>query len=432
MVERVNRAGRNRTRAGMGKRPAATADIGAWLRARASLPALGAAVLMFCLTVYNGRHSGIDMMDNSFVVKAAQAFRDGGSPYADKRFLYFPSSVLLAVPQTYLPVRLLRWLVPAATAAMVVAGWFLALRIFRVSALSRLSVLGVLLFCFLSPFRNLVQLGNWTAYSALALPAALLLAHRSRWVWAGVVVGLAIATKPMLVPLALLFLIARRPRAFLAAAAVPLVLAGAAAAVMPDPGLFFTRTLPFLLHGQDEFARPYDASLGTLLPRLGVPDGLATACAVALAVALLAGAWRRWRLDGDGADASGAGGGEALRLVESGSMLMLAALVVSKPSFDHYLFVFLPVLLASVVLPGAAARSGWLAVVLVPRLAGFSYVRLDPVQNWAFSVAAVNVVFSLVLLHRTFFGGRQRREEDGSVDDRAVRAGGGAEQRVGL
>ncbi|MDH6110929.1 arabinofuranan 3-O-arabinosyltransferase [Kitasatospora sp. MAP12-15] len=404
----------------MGIRTAATPDSGAWLRARASVPALAAAVLMFCVTVRNGRLSGIDMMDNSIVVKAAKTFVDGGSPYADKRFLYFPSSVLIAAPQAYLSEQLLKWLVPALTAGMVMAGWFFALRIFRVSVLSRLSVLGVLLICFLGSFRNLVQLGNWTAYSAMALPAALLLAHRSKWVWAGVVVGLAMATKPILVPLALLFLIARRPRAFAAAVVVPAAFAAVAAALMPQPGLFFTRTLPFLLHGQDAFARPYDASLGTLLPRLGVPDGVALAGAVALAVALLVGAWQRWRVGGD----------EALRLVESGAMLMLAALVVSKPSFDHYLFVILPVLMASVVRPGAAARSVWMGLVLIPRLAGFDFPQLNPVQNWAYSVAAVNVVFSLVLLHRAFFAGR--RPARGGADPVIGAAAEPVEQPVGL
>ncbi|MFD9336860.1 glycosyltransferase family 87 protein [Streptomyces sp. NPDC060028] len=348
---------------------------------------------MFCITIYTARHSPGNMMDNTFVVRAAQTFADGGPPYADKRFLYFPSSVLVALPQIYVPARLLPWLVPAMTGGMVMGGWFFALRLFRVSALSRLAVLGVLFMCFLSPFRNLVFTGNWTSYSALALPLALLLAHRSRWIWAGVVVGLAIATKPMLVPLALLFLIARRPKAFLAAAVVPLGFALGAAAIMAQPGLFFTKTLPFILHGQDDFARPYDASLGTLLPRLGVPGSVATVFGGLLALALIVGAWRRWNKGGD----------EALRLVESGTMLMLAALIASKPSFDHYLFIVLPVLLASVTRVGAAACSTWMGLVLIPRLAGFTFWKFDVVVNWAYSVAAVNVVFSLVLLHRAFF-----------------------------
>ncbi|WP_051731796.1 glycosyltransferase family 87 protein [Kitasatospora phosalacinea] len=357
---------------------------------------------MYFVTVYNARHSGINMMDNSFVVKAAQTFVDGGSPYADKRFLYFPSSVLVAVPMTAVPPYWLGWLVPALTSGMAVLGWFCAVRIFRVSLLSRLSVYGLLFLCFFAAFRNLAQLGNWTAYSALALPAALLLASRGRWVWAGVVVGLAVATKPMLVPFALIFLIARRPKAFAAAAAVPLALCALAAAVMPQPGLFFTKTLPFLLHGQDRFARPYDASIGTMLARLHFPGAVAMGVAALLALALLVGAWRRWNRGGD----------EALRLVEVGAMLMVAANIASKPAFDHYLLVTLPVLLASVVRVGSVARSPWLWFAIVPRMAGFTLPWLDVVEHWAYSVALVNVTVAALLLQRAFWPGTVPADEE--------------------
>ncbi|MFG2698193.1 glycosyltransferase family 87 protein [Kitasatospora sp. NPDC048407] len=376
----------------MGIKKASASDIGPWLRTRAPIPVLVAAVLMYFFTVYNARHSGINMMDNTFIVKAAQTFVDGGSPYEDKRFLYFPSAVLVAAPMTFVPPYWLGWLVPALTTGMVMLGWFFAVRIFRVSVFSRLSVFGVLFLCFFGPFRNLAQLGNWTAYSALALPAALLLASRARWVWAGVVVGLAIATKPMLVPFALIFLIARRPKAFAVAAAVPLALCGVAAAIMPQPGLFFTKTLPFLLHGQDEFARPYDASLGTLLARVHFPSVVASGVAALLALALLVGAWRRWNR----------GDAEDIRLVETGVMLMVAANIVLKPAFDHYLLVTLPVLLASVIRSGSVARSSWLWVALIPRMAGFTLPWFDVVEHWAYSVAAVNVTVALLLLDRAF------------------------------
>ncbi|WP_241844212.1 glycosyltransferase family 87 protein [Kitasatospora sp. CB01950] len=374
----------------MSIRRASVPDPGPWLRARASAPAVAAAAVMLGVVVFDAHRSGINTMDNAFVVKAAQTFLDGGSPYADRRFLYLPSSVLFAVPPTLLSEEARFWLVPAGTAALVVAGWFLALRLFRVPCLSRLGVLGVLFLCFFGPFRNLVQLGNWTACSVAALPAALVPASRGRWVRAGLVVGVALAVKPMLLPLTLLFLFARRPKAFLAAAAVPLATAGAAAALMPEPGLFVTRTLPFLLRGQDSFAKPYDASLTTLLPRVGVPERLALAVAGLLALALLVGAWRRWR----------AGGDEGLRLAETAAMLMAAACLAGRPAFDHYLLVLLPVLAASVVRAGSVARSPWLWIALIPRMAGFELLWVDAVEHWAYSVAAVNLTVAALLLRR--------------------------------
>ncbi|MCU7824363.1 DUF2029 domain-containing protein [Kitasatospora sp. DSM 101779] len=346
---------------------------------------------MLVITARQAYHSGINTMDDAIVVKAARTFLHGGSPYADKRFLYFPSAVLAAVPQALVSTHTLKLVVPCLTLGLVVLGWFLALRIFNASPFSRLSVLGLFGLAFFEPLRNLTQLGNWTAVSVAALPGALLLARRSRWVWAGVVIGLAIAVKPMLVPVGLLFLFARRPLAFAAAALVPAVASAGAAAVMPQPSLFFTKTLPFLMHGQDQFAAPYDGSLTTVLPRLGVPHAAAIAVAAALALSTLVLAWRRWARGGD----------EGVRLVEVAAMLMLVAFLFSKPAFDHYMLVVLVPLAASIASPESAVRSPWFLLALVPHIAAFQVADYDAVQKWAFKVAATHVTIAVLLGVRT-------------------------------
>ncbi|MEV7417138.1 glycosyltransferase family 87 protein [Streptomyces sp. NPDC089919] len=304
-------------------------------------------------------------MDNAFVVRAADALLDGRSPYADKRFLYLPSAVVVALPEALLPVAVQRALVPLGMSALLAVGWWASLRIFRVPARSRFAVLGfAVLAIAYRPFANLVLLGNWTCLSAAALPVALLLAHRGRWLAAGLVVGAAIAAKPMLVPLVLLFLFARRWRALAAVVSVPLALSLLGALLMPRPSLFFTKTLPFLLHGQDSFARPWDASPVAVLPRLGVPGPVAAVLAGVLALTGLGCAWLRWRRPAeDGPEA-------AQRLVETACMVMLASFLVSRPSFDHYLLVVLPLLLASGVRAGSMPRSPWFWLALLPQAAG--------------------------------------------------------------
>ncbi|MYS48661.1 DUF2029 domain-containing protein, partial [Streptomyces sp. SID6013] len=97
------------------------------------------------------------------------------------------------------------------------------------------------------------------------------------------VIGAAVALKPLLAPVVLLFLFAGRWRALAAAVLVPALASAAAALAMPDPAGFFTRTLPFLLHGDDGFVRLYEASPAAVLPRLGVPSALAQGLAVAAA-----------------------------------------------------------------------------------------------------------------------------------------------------
>ncbi|GAA3233679.1 glycosyltransferase family 87 protein [Streptomyces lavendulae] len=303
--------------------------------------------------------------DNAFVVKAADALLSGVSPYEDKRFLYLPSAVLMAVPEALVPRELLRWLLPLGMTGLMGIGWWASLRLFAVPLCSRFAVaVPVLLALAYKPYANLVLIGNWTAVSAAALPVALLLAHRRSWVAAGLVVGLAIACKPMLVPVGLVFVLARQWRGLAVAVLVPAALSLVGAVLMPSPTLFFTKTLPFLFQGQDAYALPWDASPIAVLPRLGVPEPVAVVLAGAGAAAALWGVWRRWRrqasVDGDEGQ---------LRLAETASMVMLAAFLVSRPSFDHYLLVVLPLLLASGSRPGSMPRSPWFWLALVPQAA---------------------------------------------------------------
>ncbi|MBC9724282.1 DUF2029 domain-containing protein [Streptomyces sp. TRM68367] len=318
-------------------------------------------------------------LDNTFVVAATRTFLDGGSPYADPRFLYLPSAVLAAVPEALLDDRLLRVAAPCIAGALVLTGWLLALRIFGVSANSRLAVLVAGGLAYFMPFWSVVVLANWTASSVALMPLALLCAARGRWTAAGLVTGLAVALKPMLAPLLLLFLFARAWRGAAAVVLVPLAASATAALAMPRPGLFFTRVLPFLLRGQDDLARPYDASLVTVLPRLSVTAWIATPAALALAGAGLLLAWRRWQ----------GGGDPRLRLVETSAMLMLAAFLVSRPAFLHYALVPLLPLLASAGVPGSAPRSPWFWIALLPQVPAFAWPLLEAPERRAFKDAAM-------------------------------------------
>ncbi|MGW0813454.1 glycosyltransferase family 87 protein [Streptomyces viridiviolaceus] len=317
-------------------------------------------------------------MDNAIVVRAARTWLSGGSPYDDPHFLYFPSAVLAAAPQALLPPDVLRVAVPFAVTAMLVLGWACALRLHRVPLGSRLAALGPIgLAVGFAPFGHLVRLGNWTVTAAVALPLCLLLASRGRWTAAGVVIGTAVALKPLLAPVVLLFLFAGRLRALLAAVLVPALASAAAALLMPDPAGFFTRTLPFLLHGDDGFVRLYEASPAAVLPRMGLPGPLAEGIAMTAAAVGVLCAYRRWRRADPG----------PLRLAESGAGLMLSAFLVSRPSYDHYLLVVLPLLLAGLPYAGSVARGPWFWVALVPQAPGLALPWLEPVRRRAFKDA---------------------------------------------
>ncbi|WP_121748691.1 glycosyltransferase 87 family protein [Streptomyces sp. E2N166] len=371
-------------------------DISGWLVRPAGGPAWAVlAVVLAASAVHAGRVTSGGGMDNAIVVRAARAWLADGSPYDDPHFLYFPSAVLAAAPQASLPPEVLRVLVPCAVTALLALGWACALRLHRVPLGSRLAVLGLTgLAVGFAPFGHLVRLGNWTVTAAVALPLALLLADRRRWTAAGAVIGAAMALKPLLAPVLLLFLFAGRWRALATAVLVPALACGAAALAMPDPAGFVTRTLPFLLHGDDGFVRLYEASPAAVLPRLGVPGVLAQGLAVVAAGAGVLCAYVRWRRAGPG----------PLRLSETGAGLMLSAFLVSRPSYDHYLLVALPLLLAGLPYAGSVARGAWFWIALVPQVPGLTWPWLESERRRAFKDAFTLCVLAVTVAWRSRAG----------------------------
>ncbi|MGV2914981.1 glycosyltransferase family 87 protein [Streptomyces alfalfae] len=358
------------------------------------LAVLGAVLLAAVVRV--GLRAPDGGMDNAIVVRAAEAWLRGRSPYADRHFLYLPGAVLAAVPQALLPTAAARFLVPAGVTAGLVAGWACALRLYGVSWRSRFAAYGLLgLALGFAPFGHLVELGNWTVASAAALPLAALLASRGRWTAAGLVIGAAVAVKPLLVPVALLFVFARRWRGLAAVVGLPVAASLGAALTMPDPAGFFTRTLPFLLRGDDAFVRLYEASPAAVLGRLGAPQSLATLLAGGAAAAGVWCAWRRW----------GRGDEGPARVAECATMLMLSAFLVSRPSYDHYLLVVLPLLLAGVLTPGAPGRTPWFWLALVPQVPGFAWPWLEPGTRRAFKDAVTLCLLAGTLGGNCLVGG---------------------------
>jgi arabinofuranan 3-O-arabinosyltransferase len=203
-----------------------------------------------------------------------------------------------------------------------------------------------------------------------------------------------VALKPLLAPVVLLFLFAGRWRALAAAVLVPALASAAAALAMPDPAGFFTRTLPFLLHGDDGFVRLYEASPAAVLPRLGVPPALAQGLAVAAACAGVLCAYRRWRRADPG----------PLRLAETGAGLMLSAFLVSRPSYDHYLLVALPLLLAGLPYAGSVARGVWFWIALVPQAPGLTWPWLEGERRRAFRDAFTLCVLAVAVARQARTG----------------------------
>ncbi|WP_193514485.1 glycosyltransferase family 87 protein [Streptomyces griseoloalbus] len=381
-------------------------DISGWLVRPASGHLwTGLAALLGALTIHTVLVTSDGGMDNAIVVDAARTWLAGRSPYDDPHFLYFPSAVVAAVPQALLPRPVVDVLVPSAVTVALALGWACALRLYRVPLRSRLAALGLLgLAAGFAPFGQLVRLGNWTVTAALALPLCLLLASRGRWVAAGAVIGVAVALKPLLAPMALLFLFARRWRALAVLVLVPSVASVSAALLLPDPTGFLTRTLPFLLRGDDTFVRLYEASPAAVLPRLGVPEAPAALLGLLVAAVGVVCAYRRWRGPGP----------VPLRLAETSAGLMLSAFLVSRPSYNHYLLVVLPLLLAGLPYAGAVARRPWFWLALVPQLPGVTWPWLESERRRSFRDAFTLCVLAVTVARHCVRGTRGVDEPDAS------------------
>jgi arabinofuranan 3-O-arabinosyltransferase len=66
---------------------------------------------------------------------------------------------------------------------------------------------------------------------------------------------------------------------------------------------------------------------------------------------------------------------------------MLSAFLVSRPSYDHYLLVVVPLLLAGLPYAGSVARGPWFWIALVPQAPGLTWPWLETVRQRAFKDA---------------------------------------------
>jgi arabinofuranan 3-O-arabinosyltransferase len=122
-----------------------------------------------------------------------------------------------------------------------------------------------------------------------------------------------------------------------------------------------------------------------------VPQLAARSLALAACAAGLVAAYRRWRRAEPG----------PLRLSETAAGLMLSVFLVSRPSYDHYLVVVVPLLLAGLPYAGSVARGPWFWLAMVPQLPGLTWPYLEQVQRRAFKDAVtLCLLAATVAVHR--------------------------------
>ena len=137
------------------------------------------------------------------------------------------------------------------------------------------------------------------------------------------------AIKPIVVPLLLFPLLRRQWRSVAVAVGLPIALGLVALAINRHVTGFFDHALPFLLKGNDPRLQPHNVSIVGVFHLLGLPRALGELVRYAVGALALALAWVRWRRPEPE-------GGEALRLLETSGLLLLATILCFSFSWTYY------------------------------------------------------------------------------------------------
>lgn len=294
-----------------------------------------------------------DRYANDFHVlqDGATRFWDGGSVYSDPWFLLTPSGLLAMLPFGLVGpgVGFAVW--NTVSICAVAVGIVCSLR-FVGSPLTGPAAAGTtLVVCLSESLTSTLLLGNLNNSLLFALGAGFLLADlRGRTVLAGVLLGLSLAVKPVLVLLLLMPLLRRRWQTLGWAVAIPLCLNVLGLALLPSASDFFSVTVPHLLEGR----RGWNNSLWGMGLTYELPGWSIAASRVLVLVLVGIAVWRLRRVED-----------EVLRSATTYGVLVLGTFLVSSLSQAYYSLLLVP-LLITVVRAGSAVRTpaAWVAVYL--------------------------------------------------------------------
>lgn len=307
--------------------------------------AVGAGAPLVLRSFVEQRH----IIDFRVLQDGAMRFWDGASVYADPWFLLTPSGLLAMLPFGLLDpdAGFVVWNVVSIGAAGV--GVVCALRFVGASLSGPVAAATVLGACVSESLTSTLMLGNLNNSLLLALGAGFLLADlRGRTVLAGVLLGAALALKPVFVLLLLIPLLRRGWATLGWAVSIPLFLNAVGLALVPAPSDFFTLTVPGLLHGRKE----WNNSLWSMGVDYGLPGWAIVALRLLVVVLTGVAVWRLRPVEDP-----------VLRSATSYGVLMLATFLASSLSQAYYSVLLVP-LLVTVVRAGSALRNpvAWVAV----------------------------------------------------------------------
>jgi len=311
--------------------------------------------------------------------EAEKLFVHGGAPYSVKAFVYPPSCLLLLRPVAALN---LHQLVTGGLVATEIVGT-LGVMFTAVAIGARwwgpTAALSVLLVTLTGAMRGEMPLENLSILAFLALALFFLFVLRDHWIAAGIVIGLSLSVKPMLLAVLVVFLLARRWKALGIAVGIPVVLNGASIAMLTSPGQALSK-LPTLLDRTGP-GIVYNSAWVDVARVLGLPEGATVLLRLVTAVLVVAATWLSWNRMTD----------PRLRIITATSTLLIGAYLAGTLSEYHFMLTLVP-LGMTVFIPGSPMRT-------VTGVVGIAWVMdrwAPPTSLFGLSANANNSVFRAI------------------------------------
>lgn len=321
---------------------------------------------------------------------AVRALLEGDTVYTEQGagdLLYPPSALLMLLPLGAFSLPWAGRLFFFVDLATVLAATAIVLNVFGLRWRGPAGAIALFGISLAWPVLFTLHAGNVNGPILLGLALFLLAATRGRWTTGGIWLGLTLALKPLLAPLLIVLILYRRWRALTLAVAVPLLLSGVVLLAAPATRHFFDRTLPLLLHGQNQEIQDVSIALASVAERFSIPDPVTAA--MQFVVLALTGVlvWRRWRSHDNA---------EPRRLVELSSIALVGTFLASSFAFPHYGIFLLP--FAVSITDRSSPYRDWLTWAVLFCLASPISWQLDVLPDRINDVLAERFTFALLLL----------------------------------
>ncbi len=275
---------------------------------------------------------------------AERLFVYGGAPYSIKGFVYPPSCLLVLRPIAGLSLHqlvtgglvateVIATLSVMLTAAAIGARWW-----------GPTAAVSVLLVTFTGAMRGELPLENVSILGFLALVLFILFALRDHWIAAGVVIGLSMSVKPLLVSVLIVFLLARKWKALGFAIGIPVVLNGVSLSILTSPGQVLTK-LPALLNRTGSGV-VYNSAWVDVARILGIPEAATILLRLATVALVVVATWMSWNRMTD----------PRLRIITVTSILLIGAFLAGTLSEYHFMLTLVP-LGMTLFIPGSPMRT---------------------------------------------------------------------------